>query len=157
MHLQRKTAWSNKSLIGCRISCLVDFKEWHEGHVSQFHRSGKHYVEFRAIGEKRWLNMKKIVFYIIERPLSLVSCSGECNDDEIFENSGLAPVEVEFAILSYLWQVVLNFSRTIYSILQPLHLSVSLPVSLCACLSLSVCLSISVSLFLTPFLLLSLS
>ena len=46
--------------------------------------------------------MKKIVFYIIERPLSLVSCSGECNDDEIFENSGLAPVEVEFAILSYL-------------------------------------------------------
>ena len=102
MHLQRKTAWSNKSLIGCRISCLVDFKEWHEGHVSQFHRSGKHYVEFRAIGEKRWLNMKKIVFYIIERPLSLVSCSGECNDDEIFENSGLAPIEVEFAILSYL-------------------------------------------------------
>jgi len=68
-HLQRKTAWSNNSLIGSRVSCLVDSKEWHEGIVTQFHpKSGKHYVEFRAIGEKRWFNMLKVAFYIIERP-----------------------------------------------------------------------------------------
>lgn len=94
LHLQRKTAWSNKSLIGCRISCLVDFKEWHEGQVTQYHRSGKHYVEFRAIGEKRWLNMKKIVFYIVERPVYSSDSYGEFKDDQIFENSGLAPIEV---------------------------------------------------------------
>ena len=66
-HLLKKTAWSNSSLVGCRISCLLDSKEWHEGEVTQFHKSGKHSVEFRSIGEKRWLFMSKIAFYIIER------------------------------------------------------------------------------------------
>ena len=50
LHLKRKTAWSNISLVGCRISCLIDSKEWHEGIVTQYHRSGKHFVEFRIIG-----------------------------------------------------------------------------------------------------------
>ena len=68
LHLERKTAWSNKSLVGCRISCLVDHKEWHEGYVTQFHKSGKHFVEFRMVNEKRWLLMKKITFYIVQRP-----------------------------------------------------------------------------------------
>lgn len=67
-HLKKKSAWSNSSLVGCRISCLVDYKEWHEGVVTQFHKSGKHFVEFRAVNEKRWLTMKKIAFYIVERP-----------------------------------------------------------------------------------------
>ena len=67
-HLKKKSAWSNSSLVGCRISCLVDYKEWHEGIVTQFHKSGKHFVEFRGVGEKRWLTMKKIAFYIVERP-----------------------------------------------------------------------------------------
>ena len=38
--------------------------------------------------------MKKIVFYIVERPLYSSSTYGEYKDDEIFENSGLAPIEV---------------------------------------------------------------
>jgi len=66
-HLLKKTAWSNTSLVGCRISCLLDNKEWHEGEVTQYHKSGKHSVEFRTIGEKRWLLMSKMAFYIIER------------------------------------------------------------------------------------------
>lgn len=65
-HLQKKTAWSNESLIGSRISCLLDNKEWHEGVVTSFHRSGKHHIEFRSIGEKRWFHMKKLAFYVIE-------------------------------------------------------------------------------------------
>ena len=64
--MQKKTAWSNESLVGCRISCLVDSKEWHEGLITQFHRSGKHCVEFRAVSEKRWFHMLKLAFYIIE-------------------------------------------------------------------------------------------
>eukprot|EP00596_Hydrurales_sp_CCMP1899_P000367 CAMPEP_0119046274 /NCGR_PEP_ID=MMETSP1177-20130426/45527_1 /TAXON_ID=2985 /ORGANISM="Ochromonas sp, Strain CCMP1899" /LENGTH=938 /DNA_ID=CAMNT_0007019197 /DNA_START=345 /DNA_END=3160 /DNA_ORIENTATION=+ len=107
LHLQRKTAWSNKSLIGCRISCLVDFKEWHEGHVTQYHRSGKHYVEFRAISERRWLNMKKIAFYIVERPIYSSNTFGEYKEDEIFENSGLAPIEDKWI---YCDKVSLNYA-----------------------------------------------
>ena len=33
LHLKRKTAWSNESLVGCRVSCLLDHREWHEGIV----------------------------------------------------------------------------------------------------------------------------
>ncbi len=68
LHLKRKTAWTNSSLLGCRISCLVDYREWHEGVVTQFHKSGKHFVEFRLVNEKRWLLMRKIAFYIVQRP-----------------------------------------------------------------------------------------
>ena len=35
MHMARKTAWSNQGLVGCRVSCLVDNREWHEGLVTQ--------------------------------------------------------------------------------------------------------------------------
>lgn len=93
-HLKRKTAWSNASLVGCRISCLVDYKEWHEAVVTQFHKSGKHFIEFRLIGESRWLVMKKIAFYIVERPSPSLH-SGEFKDDEIADSEGLAPVEDE--------------------------------------------------------------
>mmetsp|Transcript_31399 Transcript_31399/g.69937 ORF Transcript_31399/g.69937 Transcript_31399/m.69937 type:complete len:955 (+) Transcript_31399:90-2954(+) len=68
LHLMRKTAWSNLSLVGCRINCLVDYKEWHEGTVMQYHKSGKHHVDFRMANEKRWLCMSRIAFYILERP-----------------------------------------------------------------------------------------
>lgn len=35
LHMVRKTAWSNQGLIGSRVSCLVDNREWHEGLVTQ--------------------------------------------------------------------------------------------------------------------------
>ena len=35
LHMRRKTAWSNQSLIGCRVSCLLDNREWQEGSVIQ--------------------------------------------------------------------------------------------------------------------------
>lgn len=92
LHLQRKTAWSNTSLVGCRINCLVDYREWCEGLVLQFHKSGKHYIEFTQFPEKRWLVMKKIAFYILERPPPPVTEEGEYKDDSDCE--GLAPVEV---------------------------------------------------------------
>ena len=83
-HLQRKTAWSNSSLIGCRISCLVANREWQEAFVLQFHKSGKHYVELRNTGEKRWFNMTKVAFYIIERPFS--KDSNEIKEDDIVDS-----------------------------------------------------------------------
>eukprot|EP00981_Chlorochromonas_danica_P002840 scaffold549_cov174-Ochromonas_danica.AAC.24 len=78
--------------VGCRINCLVDLKEWHEGYVVQFHKSGKHLVEFRAANEKRWLMMKKIAFYIIERPAVPVGDASEYKDSGN-EHDNLAPVE----------------------------------------------------------------
>lgn len=111
LHLKRKTAWSNQSLVGCRISCLVDYKEWHEGYVTQLHKSGKHYVEFRMVNERRWLYMKKIAFYIVERPsyanfngvgvprnqssnsVEIGRSSSEFKSEVAMENDGLAPIE----------------------------------------------------------------
>lgn len=100
LHLQRKTAWSNQSLVGCRINCLVDMKEWHEGLVTQYHKSGKHFVEFRLLQERRWLIMKKVTFYIIERP-------AVHNDGSEFKDSGdheinLAPIEVRYYLSAWI-------------------------------------------------------
>lgn len=94
LHLKRKTAWSNHSLVGCKISCFVDYREWHEGVVKQFHTSGKHYVEFKLVGEKRWLNMRKVIFYIVERP-SYVKESAEFKDIDSgdYDSRDLAPIE----------------------------------------------------------------
>jgi hypothetical protein len=73
----------------------VDYKEWHEGFVTQFHKSGKHFVEFKLVNERRWLNMKKVAFYIVERP-ALSNSSEFKSDDDTVDNSdsqNLAPVE----------------------------------------------------------------
>eukprot|EP00903_Cladosiphon_okamuranus_P012104 g11358.t1 len=90
LHMVRKTAWSNQGLIGCRVSCLVDNREWHEGLVTQYHKSGKHCVEYRRSGEKRWVNMLKTAFYIVERAQP---SGGEVKEMEPDPTEGLAPVE----------------------------------------------------------------
>ena len=64
IHLQAKTAWTNQGLVGCRVGCLLENKEWHEGIVIQYHRSGKHYVEFKMMHEKRWLEMVRFTLAI---------------------------------------------------------------------------------------------
>jgi hypothetical protein len=99
LHIKRKSAWSNASLIGCRISCLVDSKEWHEGHVVDFHKTGKHFVEFRLVNEKRWLSMKRIAFYIIERPPNDRNDFGEYKEN--LDHDGLTPVEASFIRIIY--------------------------------------------------------
>lgn len=71
----------------------MDYKEWHEGFVTQFHKSGKHLVEFRMVNEKRWLQMKKIAFYIVERTHIGHNDDGEFKDD-VEDEDGLAPLEV---------------------------------------------------------------
>jgi hypothetical protein len=38
LHMVRKTAWSNAGLIGCRVSCLIDSREWQEAIVVAFQR-----------------------------------------------------------------------------------------------------------------------
>ena len=95
-HLRRKTAWSNASIVGCRISCLVDNKEWHEGFVLQYHKSGKHDVDFRLLGERRWLTLKKVAFYIVERSKVTLNSADEFKENELdsIGDDGLAPLEV---------------------------------------------------------------
>jgi len=80
----------------------VDYKEWYEGIVLSYHKSGKHFVEFRMVNERRWLIMKKIYFYIIERPhYSLVSDVGSSEYKEnFFDADILAPIEVTYIYLS---------------------------------------------------------
>ena len=61
-------------------------------------------MEFRQVNEKRWLMMKKIAFYILERPVPVSKDGHEFKDDE---EDGLAPVEV--SVLCNVWYVVLQF------------------------------------------------
>jgi len=53
---------------------LLENREWSEGLVTQYHRSsGKHCVEFRHSGARRWLVMLRTAFYIVDRCNSAVS------------------------------------------------------------------------------------
>lgn len=86
-HLRAKTAWSNAGLVGCRVSVLLENREWSEGLVAQYHRSsGKHCVEFRHSGARRWLMMLRTAFYIVDR--------GPC-DEETKEPEGLTKLQDE--------------------------------------------------------------
>ena len=69
--------------------------------------AGKHHVEFRMVNEKRWLLMKKITFYIVQRPRVVTmsegsqpgaDCDGsEFKDFEVDESQdGLAPIESDW-------------------------------------------------------------
>lgn len=49
-------------------------------------------MDFRQLGEKRWLNMRKVAFYVIERSI-VVSDHDEVNNNaggEIKENEPMA-------------------------------------------------------------------
>uniref|UniRef100_A0A7S3NGR3 DOT1 domain-containing protein n=1 Tax=Aureoumbra lagunensis TaxID=44058 RepID=A0A7S3NGR3_9STRA len=73
-HLKAKTAWSNRNLVGCRVSVLLENREWSDGMVTQYHRtSGKHCVEFRQTNARRWLVMLRTAFYIVDRCNSTLS------------------------------------------------------------------------------------
>ena len=73
----------------------MEFKEWHEGYVAQYHRTGKHLIQFRISGESKWMLMKKVVFYILERPvLSQNRDENEYKEGDVGLEGYLAPVEV---------------------------------------------------------------
>jgi hypothetical protein len=93
-HLVQKTSWSNLSLVGSKINCLLDNREWHEGVVIQYHKSGKHHVEFRAMAEKRWILMSKTAFFIIDRNQNQAVEQKE-NEENTDKGSGDDPVDTE--------------------------------------------------------------
>ena len=78
----------------------MEFKEWQEGYVIQYHRTGKHLIQFRVSGENKWILMKKAVFYILERPILLQNREDpEYKEGEVVQEDYLAPVEVLIAKL----------------------------------------------------------
>ncbi len=76
LHLQRKTAWSNRGLVGARVSCLVDSREWQEGAVLEFSAATrKHHVVFEQLQQARWMHMQRAAFFILRRPALALSPS----------------------------------------------------------------------------------
>jgi hypothetical protein len=51
-------------------SLSISFSPSQDGLVTQYHKSGKHCVEFHVAHQKRWLPMLKTAFFIVERPLT---------------------------------------------------------------------------------------
>lgn len=70
--------------MGCKVVCLTDKCEWEEALVMEYHKSGKHHLHFYLIGEKKWMHMRKTVFYIIARPVRPLNMEevGEVKEDD---------------------------------------------------------------------------
>lgn len=63
--------------------------------------------------EKRWLIMKKIAFYILERPVVMNKDGSEFKDDD--ESDGLAPIEVSA------WHRAMDFHTHINEFAPAMH------------------------------------
>ena len=82
-HLIAKTAWSNESLVGCRICVCIDCKEWIEATVSAY-KNSKHLIWApKFLIDSKWVDMSRLTFYIVKRPSNLL-CKPSgliCNND----------------------------------------------------------------------------
>jgi hypothetical protein len=70
----------------------MEGSEWEEAVVLEYHKSGKHHLHFYLIGEKKWMHMRKTMFYIIARPIQPLGIEevGEVKDDGIETKAGSA-------------------------------------------------------------------
>jgi hypothetical protein len=78
--------------VGCKVVCLTEKCEWEEAVVLEYHKSGKHHLHFYLIGEKKWMHMRKTVFYIIARPLRPLNMEevGEVKEEDADVKGGSA-------------------------------------------------------------------
>lgn len=117
LHLKRKTAWSNKSLVGCRISCLVDNREWQEGMVLEFSpMTGKHRVSLEHMGEVRWMQMLRTAFFIVQRQVIPRSeqqqqHGGETKEVEVADPKGLDPSLAPIEQWTYAEDITIDYAK----------------------------------------------
>lgn len=119
LHLKRKTAWSNRSLVGCRISCLVDNREWQEGLVLEFSSmTGKHRVSLEHMAEVRWMHMLRTAFFIVQRspppprcPADVTLQGGETKEVEAADPKGLDPCLAPIEPWTYAEDISVDYAR----------------------------------------------
>ena len=81
-HAQCKTVWTDRGLLGCRISVMWAHNHWYEGTVTQFDMlSGKHCVLYDD-GEEKWYQMSCKTFNIVSRDNALQETKAELELEE---------------------------------------------------------------------------
>lgn len=77
----------------------MDNKQWYDGIVLRFEKA-RHLVQIRTLddqyGERRWLNMRKVAFYVVEFPDCLVNEVKEPEYTDVIETFA---EEVSVAVL----------------------------------------------------------
>ena len=64
-HVENKITWTNRSLLGSRVSVMWAHNQWFEGTVTQYDTVyGRHCVVYDD-GEKKWYHMANKTFYVI--------------------------------------------------------------------------------------------
>ena len=64
-HIQNKAVWTNRSILGDRVSIMWANNQWFEGTVTQYDTmNGRHCVEYDD-GENKWYHMANKTFYIL--------------------------------------------------------------------------------------------
>eukprot|EP00944_MAST-04C_sp_MAST-4C-sp1_P002632 g2632.t1 len=81
-HIKHKTIWTDRSLLGCRISVMWAHNRWYEGTVTQYDLvTGKHCVLYDD-GEEKWYQMCSKTFYITSRDNALEESKVELELEE---------------------------------------------------------------------------
>jgi hypothetical protein len=83
-HIQNKTVWTNRSLLGCRVSVMWAHNQWYEGTVTQYDVvHGRHCVVYDD-GEQKWYHMANKTFYVV----NLTDDGASSNDDQDGSSGG---------------------------------------------------------------------
>lgn len=81
-HISHKTIWTDRSLLGCRISVMWAHNKWYDGTVTQYDLvTSKHCVLYDD-NEEKWYQMASKTFYIISRDKALKESKTELELEE---------------------------------------------------------------------------
>jgi len=95
-HIQNKTVWTNRSLLGCRVSVMWAHNQWYEGTVTQYDVvHGRHCVVYDD-GEQKWYHMANKTFYVVsQKEEHSDSGSSSSGDENSSSNSATKKPENE--------------------------------------------------------------
>lgn len=64
-HIENKTVWTNRSLLGCRVSVMWAHNQWYEGTVTQYDVVHRRHCVVYDDGEQKWYHMSNKTFYVV--------------------------------------------------------------------------------------------
>lgn len=81
-HIQSKTIWTNRSLLGCRVSVMWAHNQWYEGTVTEYDAVHGHHCVVYDDGEQKRYHMSNKTFYVVNHHNDDESSSDDDDDDD---------------------------------------------------------------------------
>jgi len=92
-HIENKTVWTNRSLLGNRVSVMWAHNQWYEGTVTQYDTVHRRHCVVYDDGEQKWYHMSNKTFYVVSMEKDEAEEANEEEEAEEEEMDGLTDEE----------------------------------------------------------------